>query len=354
VGDQVPFDIKQQDSFTFITDENGAFISLSPAVYYVLGYQPAELLGKSFVSIATVDSYGRASAIMYQMLQGRLPFRGDEIGLLCKDGRALETEISGRPITEQGLFHGYQGVVLAISEYLLPQAAPGLAMHETELLLDLVCHDINNLNQVQIGYLEFALESMGPDNPAYGYIEKCLVAATGSSGLLRNVQKLQQIGTGARTLEKVDLGSILAEAIVQSSNGRGRDVRINFTRDFNYQVMANALLKDAFLNILGNAIKHNIGYPVIDVFVKKVTDSGRELCLVTIDDNGSGIPDEMKRRLFNRFERGVTPASGKGLGLYLVRKLIEGYAGHVWVEDRVQGDHSHGSRFVIALPLADR
>jgi signal transduction histidine kinase len=175
----------------------------------------------------------------------------------------------------------------------------------------------------------------------------------GSSSILRNVQKLQQIGTGARTLEKVDLVSVLAEAVRQSSSGQGRDVRINFARDFNCPVMANALLKDAFLNILGNAIKHNTRPPVIDVCVKKVTDGGKVLCLVFIEDNGPGIPDEMKSRLFNRFERGITPASGKGLGLYLVRALIEGYAGRVWVEDRVSGDHRQGSRFVIALPLAD-
>jgi PAS domain S-box-containing protein len=350
----VPFDIKQQDSFTFTTDETGSFTSLSPAVYYVLGYQPEELLGKSFVSLATVDSHGRSSAIMYQMLQGRLQFSGNEIGLLCKDGRALETEISGRPIMELGLFRGYQGVVLAVSEYLLRQAAPRQGEHETELLLDLVCHDINNMNQTQLGYLEFAMGSMDPGNPAYGYLEKCLAMVIGSSGLLRNVQKLQQIDTGARTLEKIDLGSVLAEAIRQSSNGRSRDLLINFTLDFECQVMANALLKDAFLNVLGNAIKHNTRPPVIDVCVKKVTDGGKGLCLVIIDDNGPGIPDEMKRRLFNRFERGVTPASGKGLGLYLVRKLIEGYAGRVWVEDRVAGDHCQGSRFIIALPLVSR
>ncbi len=130
--------------------------------------------------------------------------------------------------------------------------------------------------------------------------------------------------------------------------------RINLPGEFEYRVMANALLKDAFLNILGNAIKHNTRPPVIDVCVKKVAGGGKDLCLVTIEDNGPGIPDEMKRRLFNRFERGATPASGKGLGLYLVRKLIEGYAGHVWVEDRVSGDHCQGSRFVIALPLADQ
>ena len=76
-------------------------------------------------------------------------------------------------------------------------------------------------------------------------------------------------------------------------------------------VKANALLKDAFLNVLGNAIKHTTERPVIDVRVEKVVSSGINLCRVTVDDNGPGIPDEMKRRLFNRFEHGSTPASGR-------------------------------------------
>jgi signal transduction histidine kinase len=117
--------------------------------------------------------------------------------------------------------------------------------------------------------------------------------------------------------------------------------------------MANALLKDVFLNIIGNAIKHSTGPPVINIRVEKVADREKTVCLVAIDDNGPGIPDGLKSRLFNRFEHGGTPSSGKGLGLYLVRKLIEGYGGRVWVEDRVPGDYRQGSRFVVALPVAD-
>jgi PAS domain S-box-containing protein len=350
----VPFDIKHQASFTFMTDESGVFVSISPAVYYVLGYQPAELLGKSFAAIATQDSIECSTALMYQMLQGRQPFQGVEVGLSCKDGRALETEISCRPVVERERFHGYQGVVLAISQYLPPEAARHREEREAELLLDLVCHDINNMNQAQIGYLEFALGAMDPDSIAYGCVEKCLAMMTRSSGLLRNVQKLQQISTGARTLELVDLGNVLAEAVGQSATENGREVKISFTLDGEYKVMANALLKDAFLNVLGNAIKHSSGPLAIDVRMKKVSEGGINFCQVAIADNGPGIPDEMKRRLFNRFERGSTPASGKGLGLYLVRKLIEGYGGRAWVEDCVPGDHRQGSRFVIALPLAGR
>jgi PAS domain S-box-containing protein len=349
----VPFDFKYQASFTFMTDASGVFVSLSPAVYYVLGYQPAELLGKSFETLAARDSVERSSALLSQMLLGRRPFRGADIGLACKDGRALGAEVSCRPVLEQGEFHGYQGVVIIINEYLPPGDASGRDGPDGELLLDLVCHDLQNMNQVQLGYLEMALFSLDPASTAFGYMQKCQAMLTDSSGLLRNVQKLQQLSTGARTLEIVDLGSVLGEAVKQSLDGRGKEVEINSPRECGYKVMANALLKDAILNVLGNAIKHSTGKPVIDVRVEKVASGATSLCQVTVDDNGPGIPAEMKRRLFNRFEHGSTPASGKGLGLYLVRKLIEGYGGQVWVEDRVPDDHTRGSRFVIVLPLVD-
>lgn len=336
-----------------MTDESGAFVCLSPAVYYVLGYQSAELLGKSFATIASRDSIDRSSALLCQMLQGQNAFRGAEIGLACQDGRTLGAEISCRPLYEQGEFHGYQGVVLVINEYLFPEEAPGREEPDRELLLDLVCHDIHNMNQVQLGYLEMARDSLDPASTAFGYLEKCRAMLTDSSGLLRNVQKLQQLSTGARTLEIVDLRSVLREVVEQSLDGRGKEVEINLPRKCEYKVKANALLKDAILNILGNAIKHTTGKPVIDIRVEKVAGGEKNFCRVIVDDNGPGIPDEMKRRLFNRFEHGSTPASGKGLGLYLVRKLIEGYGGQVWVEDRVPCDHSRGSRFVIVLPLAD-
>jgi signal transduction histidine kinase len=44
---------------------------------------------------------------------------------------------------------------------------------------------------------------------------------------------------------------------------------------------------------------------------------------------------------------------GSGPGLYLVKSLVEGYGGRVWVEDRVHGDHTKGARFVVMLPAAD-
>jgi signal transduction histidine kinase len=58
----------------------------------------------------------------------------------------------------------------------------------------------------------------------------------------------------------------------------------------------------------------------------------------------------LKSIIFTRFQRGKSKASGRGLGLYLVKTLVEDFGGKVWVEDRMPGDSTKGSRFVILLP----
>jgi len=60
----------------------------------------------------------------------------------------------------------------------------------------------------------------------------------------------------------------------------------------------------------------------------------------------------MKSRIFNRFERGSPSTTGRGLGLHLVKSIVEGFGGSVWVEDRIAGDRNMGARFVVNLPAA--
>jgi signal transduction histidine kinase len=75
---------------------------------------------------------------------------------------------------------------------------------------------------------------------------------------------------------------------------------------------------------------------------------------VVVEDNGPGISDNIKSRLFTRFSRGDTKTRGRGLGLFLVKSLVEDYHGKVWVEDRVPGDYTKGARFVVMLPAVDK
>jgi signal transduction histidine kinase len=75
---------------------------------------------------------------------------------------------------------------------------------------------------------------------------------------------------------------------------------------------------------------------------------------VEVRDQGKGIPEERKPQLFQRFENLDTgmAAESHGLGLSVVKALVDRYQGRVWVEDRIKGDHGKGSIFVIMLPKA--
>jgi signal transduction histidine kinase len=135
---------------------------------------------------------------------------------------------------------------------------------------------------------------------------------------------------------------------------KGRDVSIHVDTPKLCFVKANGLIRDVFTNLIENSIKHSDpGKPLtINIIIKPVKDNKKDYFLCIVEDNGPGIQDWVKDKIFMRFQRGSTKAHGKGLGLYLVKRLVEDYKGKVWVEDRVPGEYSKGARFVIMLPAA--
>jgi signal transduction histidine kinase len=116
-------------------------------------------------------------------------------------------------------------------------------------------------------------------------------------------------------------------------------------------ILADDLLKDVFTNLIGNAIKHSPPERplTVDITVDKTVKQGRSYYRVCVEDDGPGIEDSQKTELFKRLPAGT--ARTKGLGLYLVYTLVDSYGGQVRVEDRVPGDRSRGSRFIVLLPV---
>jgi signal transduction histidine kinase len=228
------------------------------------------------------------------------------------------------------------------------------ALDQAELYVDLMGHDINNMNQVGLGYLEIALDTLDLDDTGRSLLSHPLMALEGSSQIIKNVKKLQMVKSGGIRHKETDLGLVLASVRDHYDQLHGKNITIVCPSANGYTVMANELLYDVFANLVGNAIKHSGGRPVINVSVEKAFDDGKELYQVAVEDNGPGIADDLKVRIFNRHLRGNTKAKGSGIGLFLVRTLVEDYGGRVWVEDRVPGDRSHGSKFIVQLPAAGK
>jgi PAS domain S-box-containing protein len=245
-----------------------------------------------------------------------------------------------------------------VTERKLAENALRNAKDQVELYVDLMGHDINNMNQVSMGFLELAhsiIEMEGQlreDNIVL--LEKAMDSLRNSSQLIDNVRKLQREKMGLYEQEVLDVRSVIEDAIKQFRGIPGRDVRIMFGPFEDCHVRANSLLKDVFVNLVGNAIKHSRGSLSVNIDVRRVMDSGRIYCRVDVEDDGPGIPDQLKSTLFDRLSLTTTRARGKGFGLCLIKMLVDDYQGKFWVEDSVAGDHTKGARFVVMMPAVEK
>ncbi len=225
---------------------------------------------------------------------------------------------------------------------------------QAELYLDLMGHDISNMHQIAIAQLELANEIIKEEGKLQieekELVETPLATLNRSARLIENVRNLQKIKGGEFEEEIIDLNDLLAR-VSKEYEFMVASCEIKFAGNGRSRVMANQLLHDVFSNLVSNAIKHSNGNDIdINIKLENASEDGKAYYKVLVEDNGPGIPDDLKDKLFNRLQRGRTKARGLGLGLYLVKSLVDSYYGKVWVEDRVKGDHTKGARFVVLLP----
>lgn len=111
-------------------------------------------------------------------------------------------------------------------------------------------------------------------------------------------------------------------------------------------------------NLIGNAIKYSPQGGPIDITVRSANQApcpaqaeAAQWAIVTVRDQGIGIPKNEQERLFQRFYRAPNAKgriSGMGLGLYITREIVERHGGCMWLES----EEGQGSMFGIALPCA--
>ncbi|WP_424357726.1 PAS domain S-box protein [Methanocella sp. MCL-LM] len=341
-------------------DPNGQIIYVNDATCRSTGYDRSELLAMhiwdldpEFSPEVFAQNWSKWEETSGRRVQNRF-----ESVHRTKSGKVFPVEITGNIFAFKGrkYFVTYDR---DITERRQTEEALTSAKARAELYVDLMSHDINNLNHSAMGYLEMALdelevhERLERDNKVL--IEKPLQAIKNSSALIENVRKLQMLMIESVKTRPIDLHDLLSEMDTGSFHEVDRDITVNIPDIPDYKVEANELLKDVFTNLISNSIKHSDrDKPLtVNVLVEPASENHKKYYRCSIEDNGPGIPDDLKGRLFRKFQRGATRAQGKGLGLYLVRTLVDGFKGKVWVEDRVPGDHTQGARFVVILPAAE-
>jgi two-component system sensor histidine kinase KdpD len=165
------------------------------------------------------------------------------------------------------------------------------------------------------------------------------------SRLVENLLDMSRLEAGKAQphSEPVDLAEVLEAA--RAAIGRPEVVRLAIDRELPLVDADAAQLERAFANLLENAVRHGGGRPVL---VKSMLLGGN--ITVRVVDQGPGIPESERRRIFEPFQHGEGGSGGgAGLGLAIAKGFVEANGGEITVDSVV----GQGSSFVVAMPCRE-
>jgi len=343
------------------SDENSVFVSMNQAGAEMFGFSsPSEIIGRSVLDFWV--NPGDREAFLRE-LEKKGSVKGYLIRARKRDGEVFYLEASSRILRdEEGNFKGIEGILRDITERKRMEAAlreySELLEERVEertrelvesnrlkdLFADIMRHDLLNPIGVIRNYAELLVEDEESEDKkkdlwAIIRIAEKLISMIDDASkyeMLINIEDLE--------FKEKDLAEVFRDVIAQYVPlAREKGIKVDFQPGQGYEARVHFTIEDAFANLLSNAIKYS---PPDTVVTIDIQDKGGHY-LVSVADQGEGVPDEYKALIFERFRRGgKTGVKGTGLGLAIVKRIVDVHRGRVWVEDNPGG----GSIFYVELP----
>ncbi|MEO8361369.1 MAG: transporter substrate-binding domain-containing protein [Vicinamibacteria bacterium] len=222
---------------------------------------------------------------------------------------------------------------------------------ELERFTFTVSHDLRSPLITIRGYLGHLEESAVAGNLELFRQDAARInrAASRMEALLRDLLALSRVGRVLSPDQDVRM-SELARDTAELLHGMlsERHVQVEIQEDLPVVRGDRQRLAEVFQNLIENAAKFTAGQTDPRIWIGARKDA--EVTVFTVRDNGTGIDPQHHDRVFKLFEKLTTETEGTGLGLALVRRIVEAHGGRVWVESDGLGK---GSTFCFTLRLAD-
>ena len=219
-------------------------------------------------------------------------------------------------------------------------------------MLQMASHDLRSPLALIVGYCSLMQLDVDPDSKMAEYLGIVQQQTERMTGLLDDLLRVEKIRNSPLEMyERVNFRDIVNTALnnVRASvDNKGQRLSAQMRLDNAPPVLVNPpLIREAMENLLSNAVKYTPNGGKITV----ITYLESQRVNFIVEDTGIGIPAAMLPRLFNSFFRarqaGTEDIEGRGLGLSLVKTIVERHKGEVWVEST----EGVGSRFGFWIPL---
>ncbi len=355
-------------------DGAGCFTLVNRAASLMLGWDPAEMLGRSVHPLIHHHrpggvAYAEEECPLTHVIRGGAGVRSESDLLWRKDGSSFPAEFSVRPIAEGGVT---VGAVIAFTDITerkqneqererlhemerRARAEAETALRARDELLSAVSHDLRNpLGTIRLS-ADFLLRQLGTGDERASERRKVEVIGRASESMDHMIQDLldvDRIDSGRLVLElaPTDPAAVVEETCAlfrPHAERAGISLSCSASPELP-QVLADAGgLQRILSNLLGNALKFTPEGGAVSVQASAAADG----VSFAVTDTGRGIAAEELPRLFDRhWQASRTDRRGLGLGLAIVKGLIEAHGGAIHVESTP----GRGSTFRVAIPIATR
>ncbi len=339
-----------------ITDVNGRIIYVNPAFEKASGYSREDLLGKNPNVFGSGKHPPAFWEKMWKTITSGKVWTG-EIENRKKNGEPFFTQLLISPIIDsEGITVGFFGVHRDITgqKHLEQQLIHAQKMESIGLLAAGIAHEVGN-PLTSISSLVQVIQRTTEDEFTQEKLELIKSQITRISRIIRDLVDFSR--RSSYEVQLTDINKNVREAVEIVQVGR-KAKAISFSVDLNESIPMLPLVPDqveqVFINILINAVDaihaNTDDLPTDrlsggEIYVRSVITG--ENVIVTVQDNGKGIPEDHLPKIFEPFFTTKKVGEGTGLGLWVSYGIIKSFQGNITVESV----EDKGTTFTVILPL---
>jgi len=337
-------------------DDKGIYTYCSEKVKNVLGYNTEEIMGKTPFDFMSPEEVGKIRMVFAEIINKRGHISDLENWNITKEGKRVCLLTNGVPIFDnEGELKGYRGVDRDITdrkmledekEKLQNNMLQSEKMAAVGKLASGVAHEINNPLTVILGYTQLLIKKTAEEGVSLRQL-KAIEKETVRCKIL--VEELLLFSRMQKTtFDKIDLNKTVEE-IIQIVQTKSKVSDVKLITEFDSSVGPLMGSKNQIQQVVANLCNNAIDAVSSGGKVWIRTKHFKEYALLEVEDNGVGIPEDIKNQIFEPFFTTKEVGKGTGLGLSLTFEILKKHGFEISLESEVK----KGSKFIVKMPYKD-